>query len=100
LTSRIAFIVDDNALKQGLFSPGAHIPVLPSEALAARKPDIVVILAWIYAEPIVTRNAEFVRNGGTFLIPLPEAKTIDMHGTSALKQKVNVAGSTCSSLAR
>jgi len=100
LTSRIAFIVDDNALKQGLFSPGAHIPVLPSEALAARKPDIVVILAWIYAEPIVTRNAEFVRNGGTFLIPLPEAKTIDMHGTSALKQKVNVAGSTSSSLAR
>ena len=29
LVSRISFIVDDNPLKQGLFSPGAHIPVLP-----------------------------------------------------------------------
>jgi SAM-dependent methyltransferase len=82
LTSRIAFIVDDNPLKQGLFSPGAHIPVLPSEELAARKPDIVVILAWIYADPILNRNAEYVRNGGTFLIPLPVPKTI---GVSALK---------------
>jgi SAM-dependent methyltransferase len=89
LTSRIAFIVDDNTLKQGLFSPGAHIPVLPSEELAARKPDIVVILAWIYAEPIVNRNAEFVRNGGTFLIPLPVAKRIDVHGTSPLNQEDN-----------
>jgi SAM-dependent methyltransferase len=80
LTSRIGFIVDDNALKQGLFSPGAHIPVLPSEALAARKPDVVVILAWIYADPIVARNAAFIRDGGTFLVPLPVAKTIDAQG--------------------
>ena len=32
---------DDNALKQGVFSPGAHIPVLSSRELAVRKPDIV-----------------------------------------------------------
>jgi SAM-dependent methyltransferase len=85
LTSRLSFIVDDNELKQGLFSPGAHIPVLPSAELAARKPDIVVVLAWIYAEPIVTRNADFVRNGGTFLIPLPVAMKVDRHGDSALR---------------
>jgi SAM-dependent methyltransferase len=90
LTSRIAFIVDDNPLKQGLFSPGAHIPVLPSEELAARKPDIVVILAWIYADPIVSRNREFVRNGGTFLIPLPIAKTVNIDGASPLKQNSDI----------
>src|SRR5262249_51457260 len=28
----IGFIVDDNPLKQGLFSPGFHIPVVPSSA--------------------------------------------------------------------
>jgi hypothetical protein len=87
LTSRISFIVDDNALKQGLFSPGAHISVLPSTELATRKPDIVVILAWIYAEPIVNRNAEYIRNGGTFLVPLPVAKKIDARGASALDAK-------------
>ncbi|MGT2440269.1 methyltransferase C-terminal domain-containing protein [Bradyrhizobium betae] len=92
LTSRIAFIVDDNPLKQGLFSPGAHIPVLPSQELAARKPDIVVILAWIYADAISTRNSEYVRNGGTFLVPLPAVQTIGPHGVSALQQTVNVPG--------
>jgi SAM-dependent methyltransferase len=89
LTARISFIVDDNALKQGLFSPGAHIPVLPSAELAARKPDIVVILAWIYAEPIIRRNSEYIRNGGTFLVPLPIAKKTDIRGTSVLGQDGN-----------
>lgn len=80
LASRLAFIVDDNPLKQGRFSPGAHIPVLPSDELATRKPDIVVILAWIYAEPIITRNGGFVDGGGTFLVPLPVPTVIDRDG--------------------
>lgn len=77
LESRIKFIVDDNPLKQGRFSPGAHLPVLPSGELATRKPDIVVILAWIYAEPILKRNQAYVDAGGHFLIPLPEPQTVD-----------------------
>ena len=84
LASRLAFIVDDNKLKQGCFSPGAHIPVLPSSELATRKPDIVVILAWIYAEPIIARNAAFVNAGGTFLVPLPLPNTVDRNGPSPL----------------
>ena len=100
LTSRIAFIVDDNALKQGLFSPGAHIPVLSSRELAEKKPDIVVILAWIYADPIVARNQEFIRNGGTFLVPLPSPKTIGPHGTSTLELAIEAPGSAPASSAR
>lgn len=84
LASRLAFIVDDNPLKQGRFSPAAHIPVLPSGELAVRRPDIVVILAWIYAEPIIARNTAFIENGGTFLVPLPVPKTIDRNGPSLL----------------
>jgi hypothetical protein len=81
LENRVKFIVDDNALKQGLYSPGAHIPVLPSSELATKKPDIVVILAWIYAEPIVKRNQAYLEAGGRFLVPLPEPKVIDRSGT-------------------
>jgi SAM-dependent methyltransferase len=76
LENRIKFIVDDNSLKQGTYSPGAHIPVLPSSELAAHKPDIVVILAWIYAEPILRRNADYVENGGVFVIPLPNMRVV------------------------
>jgi SAM-dependent methyltransferase len=72
LGSRIDFIVDDNPLKQGTYSPGLHIPVLASSELDVRKPDIIVILAWIYAEPIIKRNQAFIDAGGEFLIPLPE----------------------------
>ena len=67
----LEFIIDDNPIKQGLFSPGQHIPVLPSAALLDKKPDIVVILAWIYSDPIIKRNAEYLAKGGAFLIPLP-----------------------------
>ena len=38
LETRVKFIVDDNPLKQGRFSPGAHVPVLPSSELAAENP--------------------------------------------------------------
>ena len=76
LQGRVKFIVDDNALKHGRFSPGAHIPVLPSSELATRKPDVVVILAWIYAEPILKRNQAYLDAGGSFLVPLPEPQVV------------------------
>jgi len=81
LEKRVKFIVDDNTLKQGLYSPGAHIPVLPSSELATKKPDIVVILAWIYAEPILKRNQAYLEAGGRFLLPLPEPRVVDRSGT-------------------
>jgi SAM-dependent methyltransferase len=84
LEGRIQFIVDDNALKHGHFSPGAHLPVLPSTELASKKPDVVVILAWIYAEPILKRNQAYIDAGGTFLVPLPEPRIVDRRGTTPL----------------
>ena len=84
LEGRVKFIVDDNPLKQGRFSPGAHIPVLPSSELATRKPDIVVVLAWIYAEPILKRNQAYLDDGGTFLLPLPEPQIVNKDGTVTL----------------
>lgn len=74
LERRIKFIVDDNPIKQGMYSPGAHIPVLPSTALVERNPNLVVILAWIYSEPIIKRNQSYLDRGGKFLVPLPEVK--------------------------
>jgi SAM-dependent methyltransferase len=76
LGSRVAFIVDDNSIKHNLYSPGLHLPVHPSVELLNKKPDIVVILAWMYADPIIARNEAYLRQGGEFLIPLPEMKTI------------------------
>ena len=67
----LSFIVDDNPRKQNTYSPGHHVPVLPSEALYEKKPDYVLILAWNYADPIMKKHQRFSDQGGHFIIPLP-----------------------------
>lgn len=67
----IDYIVEDNPLKHGHFTPGLHIPVVPTETLYEKCPDYVVVLAWNFAESIISRHAEFAEQGGRFIIPLP-----------------------------
>jgi hypothetical protein len=71
----IDFIVDDSPLKQNLYAPGLHIPILPSQAIYDKKPDAVVILAWNFAESIMENHAQYLEQGGQFIVPLPEVKS-------------------------
>ncbi len=68
----IDFIIDDSPLKQGHFTPGMHIPVVPAQQLYERHPDYVVILAWNFAKPIMAKHAAFHQAGGRFIVPLPK----------------------------
>ena len=70
------FIVDDSPLKQGLYSPGMHIPVVPSTAIEDNKPDYLIILAWNFAPSIMEKHASFRQSGGHFIVPLP---TLEIH---------------------
>ena len=67
------YIVDDSPLKQGLYSPGHHIPVVSSSNLydSSLRPDYVLILAWNFAEPIMKAHRVFLDNGGHFFVPPP-----------------------------
>jgi SAM-dependent methyltransferase len=76
LTERLMFLVDDNKIKQYLFSPNNHLEVLPSSELVNSNIDYVVIMAWNYAEPIMANNKAFADKGGKFIIPLPELKVV------------------------
>jgi hypothetical protein len=76
LAQFMEYLVDDNPIKKGLYSPGYHIPVLSPQALYERKPDYVLILAWNYAEPIIEKHKAFMEQGGKFIVPLPELKII------------------------
>lgn len=66
------YLVDDNLAKQGRYSPGLHLPVLPSSALYERKPDYVLVLAWRFAEVFIEKNQAYLKNGGCIVIPVPE----------------------------
>lgn len=67
----IDFLVDENSLKHGLHSPGLHKPVESHRELLHRRPDVVVILAWRYAAAIMAKNADYLKGGGEFIVPLP-----------------------------
>jgi SAM-dependent methyltransferase len=70
------FIVDDSPLKQGLYTPGMHIPVVPASELYIRRPDYVVVLAWNFARAIIQKHAAFREVGGRFIIPLPAVEIV------------------------
>jgi len=72
----IDVLFDDNPVKQGLYSPGHHIPVLPSDEIYSRRPDYIIFFSWRYKEPIMKRHAKYKENGGKFIIPLPEVEVI------------------------
>lgn len=70
------YVVDDSVYKQGLYTPGTHIAVVPSDMLDKEKPDYIFILAWNFAEPIINKLSGFKNSGGRFIIPVPAPKII------------------------
>jgi hypothetical protein len=68
---RLPWIVDRSPLKQGLLTPGHHIPVHGPEMLAERQPDVTLILAWNFADEIFEQLADYRERGGRLAVPLP-----------------------------
>jgi SAM-dependent methyltransferase len=71
------FIVDENPLKQGKFTPGNHVRIGASEMLYEKRPDYVLILAWNFAESIMQRHTRYAREGGQFIVPMPEPRIVN-----------------------
>ena len=75
LGSRISCLLDDNPMRQGLFSPGLGLPVSPPDVLLSdHRPDLVLILAWRYGNQILTKHSHYLQNGGRFLKMLPQVE--------------------------
>lgn len=75
-TRLLPFTVDRSPHKQGLYTPGTHIPVLPVPSLLEILPDFTLILAWNFADEIVRQQREYLARGGQFVVPVPEPRLL------------------------
>ena len=69
--SLLDFVVDKNTYKQGKFMGGNCLPIVNPETIYEKQPDIIIILAWNFAEEIIAEHQQFTESGGKFIIPIP-----------------------------
>jgi SAM-dependent methyltransferase len=74
--SNVELIIEDSPLKQGLFTPGSHIPITGPEILQDETPDYLMIFAWNYADEIIAKVEEKHPNLN-YIIPMPNLRVIN-----------------------
>lgn len=71
----VDYLAEKSELKIGMFSPGAHIPVIDESRLFKNQPAYALMLAWNIADELIPK----LKNKGyrgKFIIPHPEPKII------------------------
>ncbi len=68
--------MDDNPIRHGTVSPGHHIPVFAPPTLYARRPDVVIALAWRFADQMIAKHRPYLESGGRFVVPLPDFRVV------------------------
>jgi SAM-dependent methyltransferase len=67
----IDFVVDRSPHKQGLFTPGTHIPVYHPDRITEARPDYVLILPWNLKQEVAEQLRHIRSWGGKFVVPIP-----------------------------
>jgi hypothetical protein len=72
----LEWVADRSPAKQGKLTPGTHLEIVPAERLATDRPDVALLLTWNFKDEILKQQAEFRRNGGKFLVPVPRVELV------------------------
>ena len=72
----VEFISDTTPIKQGKFSPGAHIPVRAYDEFANNYPDYALLFAWNHAGEIMEKEENYRESGGKWLVYVPKVQVI------------------------
>jgi SAM-dependent methyltransferase len=66
------FVADRSTVKQGLYTPGTHLPIKSPQALLDERPGHVLLLTWNFAEEILEQQSAYRKQGGKFILPVPQ----------------------------
>jgi SAM-dependent methyltransferase len=75
-TDKLDYICDKSPFKQGRYTPGMHIPVVPPSRLTSDKPEYVLLLAWNFQDEVLQQQTAYRELGGKFITPVPEVRII------------------------
>lgn len=75
-TSLIQAAAERNPIKWGKKTIGTNIPIISEEEARHDRPDYFLILPWHFLSEFVEREKDYLKNGGKFIVPLPEFRII------------------------
>lgn len=73
----IPYVTDESSERQGRVIPGMHNPIVPPQRLRDEQPDYALLFAYNFFEEVLKKEAEFIRKGGRFIVPLPGPRIIE-----------------------
>lgn len=72
----IDYVVDSTPYKQGLYTPGSHIPIYSEDKIYETNPDYILIFAWNFSREIMDKNRKYRNNGGKFIVIVPKIQIL------------------------
>jgi hypothetical protein len=67
--------VERNPLKIGKIMPGVRLPI--KDEASVKEPDAYLILPWNFLPEFLRKKKDYIMNGGTFIVPVPQPMLID-----------------------
>jgi len=75
-TDHLDCIYDTTPIKQGKFSPGAHVPVISHDKFKDNYPDYALLFGYNHEKEIMAKEKDFISQGGKWISYVPEVKII------------------------
>lgn len=69
-------ITDTTVQKQGLYTPGMHIPVVSPDRLLTETPDYILLLAWNFKDAILKKEQALREKGVKFIVTVPDIEVL------------------------
>jgi SAM-dependent methyltransferase len=70
------YTVDDNKLKQGLYTPGQHIKIEDPKILASEDNPVIIVTAWNFLDEIKNRVSRIVVGSKSYILYVPDVRMI------------------------